>query len=444
MITQDQYPQELIRFLEASPTAFHAAAGCAEILAASGFVPLDERDDWGAADTLGAGAYYVTRNDSSLIAFVLEGGAAACSGLRMAGAHTDSPALKVKPNAVYGAEGYAQLGVEIYGGALLSTWFDRDCSLAGRVVWRDASGRARSHLIDFRRPLAIVPSLAAHLDPDIKKGREINRQTDMAPILSLAEAPDFGALLLRQVARQHGEDTRGAETLDFDLFLYDAQPPDLLGLEEEFICSARLDNLLSCHALAQGLAAGMGRDALIALHDHEEVGSVTAAGARGTFLTDVLRRLFGPARLPRIMSRSLFISADNAHALHPNFAARHENRHAPKMRGGPVIKVNAGQRYATNAVTAALFALLCREAEVPCQKFVMRNDLACGSTIGPLVASALGAPVVDVGVPQLAMHSVRETAAWLDGYYLYKVMRAFFAADDECLSLDADAAWNGD
>lgn len=431
---RDQYPQELIRFLEASPTAFHAVAGCVEILAAYGFVPLDERKDWGAPGTLGAGAYYVTRGDSSLIAFVLEGGAAACSGLRMAGAHTDSPALKVKPNAVYQAEGYAQLGVEIYGGALLASWFDRDCSLAGRVVWRDGAGRIRTSLIDFRRPLAVVPSLAAHLDPEIRKGREINPQTDMAPILSLSESPDFDALLLGQVARQHGEDARGAGLLDFDLFLYDAQPPDLLGLEEEFICSARLDNLLSCHALVQGLVAGMGRDALIALFDHEEVGSVSAAGARGSFLTDVLRRLFGTVRLPRIMARSLFVSTDNAHAVHPNFAARHETRHAPKMRGGPVIKMHAGQRYATNAVTAALFALLCREADVPCQRFVMRNDLSCGSTIGPLAASALGVPVVDVGVPQLAMHSARETAAWLDGYHLFKVMRAFFDADDHMIT----------
>ena len=436
MMTQDQYPRDLISFLEASPTAFHATAGVGDLLAARGFVRLSEREDWGA---LGPGAYYVTRGESSLIAFILPRGAAACRSLRMAGAHTDSPALKLKPRTAHASNGYARLGVEIYGGAQLASWFDRDCSLAGRVLWRDGAGRAKSGLVDFRRPLAVVPSLAAHLDPEAKKGREINPQTDMIPICGLCgpegEAPDFAALLLEQLARQRGEETLGeAEILDFDLFLYDAQPPDLLGLDEEFICSARLDNLLSCHAIVQALAScGRGREALIALFDHEEVGSLSAAGARGSFLPDTLHRLFGP-EVPRIMARSLFVSADNAHALHPNFAAKHDPEHAPKMRGGPVIKMNAGQRYATSAATAALFALLCREAGAPCQRFVMRNDLACGSTIGPTVAAALGAPVVDVGVPQLAMHSVRETAAWLDGLHLLRVLRTFFDADDNMIT----------
>ncbi len=429
MMTPEQYPQELIRFLENSPTAFHATACAGRMLAARGFRRLDEQVDWGE---LHPGSYFVTRNDSSLIAFSLPQGAAACQALRMAGAHTDSPALKVKPRAVHGNSGYVQLGVEIYGGALLAPWFDRDCSLAGRVAWQDADGLLHTGLLDFRRPLVLIPSLAIHLDPEANKQRGINRQTDMVPILGLGEVPDFNALLLEQLERQYGGGAAArGEVLDFDLFLYDVQPPSRLGLQGEFISSARLDNLLSCHALVQALRqVKNGQDAMIVLNDHEEVGSTSAAGAQGSFLQDVLARLFPPERRRQVLARSLLLSVDNAHALHPNFSGRYEPEHAPRMHGGPVIKTNANQRYATSAASAAQFMLLCRAAQVPCQQFVMRNDLACGSTIGPLTAAALGIATVDVGVPQLAMHSVRETAAWQDGFSLLQVLTTFFAARD--------------
>ena len=445
MTVMEQYPHDLIRFLSASPTAFHATAYADSLLANRAFVRLYEQDDWGE---LGPGSYYVVRNDSSLVAFTLANGAAKCRALRMAGAHTDSPGLKVKPNAVHSTSGLVQLGVEIYGGALLGPWFDRDLSLAGRVLWRRSGGQVQAHLLDFCRPLLVVPSLAIHLDPEANKQRSINRQTDLVPILTLdnmghGEAPNFGALLLEQLGKQYGEHVDDAELLDFDLFLYDLQPPALLGLHNEFICSARLDNLLSCHALVQVLCETgqtgqtvqeKGRDILVVLNDHEEVGSASAAGAQGTFVKDVLTRLFAPGQRQRIVSRSLFVSVDNAHALHPNFSGKYEPEHAPRMHGGPVIKMNANQRYASNGVSAAQFMLMCRQAQVPCQKFVMRNDLACGSTIGPLTATALGIATVDVGVPQLAMHSVRETAAWRDGYYLLKALKTFFAADDEQLA----------
>ncbi len=437
MPTQEQYPQELIRFLEDSPTAFHATATASRLLAGRGFKRLYEQDDWG---DVGPGSYYVTRNDSSLIAFHLGKDAKECRALRMAGAHTDSPGFKVKPNALHSASGYAQLGVEVYGGALLAPWFDRDCSLAGRVVWQRPGGQLCTSLVDFRRPLVVIPSLAIHLDPEVNKQRSINRQTDLAPILTLADAPDFRVLLLEQLAAQYGEGCQQAELLDFDLFLYDVQPPSLLGLHNEFICSARLDNLLSCHALVEGISrAGQNQDSMIVLNDHEEVGSASVAGAQGTFLRDVLTRLFAPGQLRRVVAQSFFVSVDNAHALHPNFSSRHEPEHAPRMHGGPVIKMNANQRYASSAVTAAQFMLWCRQAEVPCQKFVMRNDMACGSTIGPLTATALGIATVDVGVAQLAMHSVRECAAWLDGYYLLQVLEAFFGAADDALRISVSS-----
>lgn len=436
MTTQEQYPRELIHFLETSPTAFHAVTSAGHLLTAAGFQRLHEQDDWGE---LGPGSYYVSRNDSTVIAFRLAQGAAACQALRMAGAHTDSPALRVKPNAVHSVSGYVQLGVEIYGGVLLAPWFDRDCSLAGRVVWRSMAGQVQTSLLDFRRPLLTIPSLAIHLDPEVNKQRSINRQTDMVPILALGDAPDFSALLAEQLGRQHGIKAEQAELLGFDLFLYDVQAPSLLGLQQEFICSARLDNLMSCHALVQALCeAEAGQDTLIVLNDHEEVGSTSMAGAQGSFLKDVLTRLFAPGQLQRIVARSLFVSVDNAHALHPNFSNKYEPGHAPAMQGGPVIKINANQRYATSGVTAALLMLLCQEAQVPCQKFVMRNDMACGSTIGPLTAAALGLATVDVGVPQLAMHSVRETAAWLDGYYLLRMLQTFFDAAEARLSVSAD------
>ncbi len=433
MISQEQYPQELIRFLEAAPTAFHTVARAGAMLAAAGFQRLHEEEDWG---DLCPGAYYVCRNDSTLIAFRLTKGAAACRALRMAGAHTDSPALRVKPHAVHTKSGYVQMGVEVYGGALLAPWFDRDCSLAGRVLWRSGTGEVRACLLDFRRPLLMIPSLAIHLDPEANKQRSINRQTDMVPVMALGDAGDaldFSALLLAQLQKQ-GMDCAQAKMLDFDLFLYDTQPPALVGLKEEFICSARLDNLLSCHALVQALCnAGAGQDTLIVLNDHEEVGSTSMAGAQGSFLKDVLARLFQPGQFQRVAASSLFVSVDNAHALHPNFSSKYEPEHAPLMHGGPVIKINASQRYATSGATAALLTLLCKEAQVPCQKFVMRNDMACGSTIGPLTAAALGLATVDIGVPQLAMHSVRETAAWLDGYHLLRLLQVFFLAEDKQL-----------
>ena len=424
-MNQEEYIQDLLRFLADSPTAFHATAEARRLLDSRGFRRLRESEDWGTPEP---GAYYVTRNDSALVAFVLPHGASGCRALRMAGAHTDSPCFRLKPNTLHSTEGHVQLGVEVYGGPLLSTWFDRDCSLAGRVIWLDRAGQLQASLVDFKRPLAVIPSLAAHLDKTANKEHTINRQTDLVPLLALGEAPDFAALLLDKL-RENQEGP--VEILGFDLFLYDAQPPARLGLHGELLCSARLDNLLSCHALVQALSQSADcQDALIVLNDHEEVGSASVAGARGSFLRDVLQRLFSPSQLPRLMTRSLLVSADNAHALHPNFVGKHEPEHQPRMQGGPVIKVNAGQRYATSAATAAQFAFLCRKAGIPCQNFVMRNDMACGSTIGPATASALGVATVDVGVPQLAMHSVRETLAWQDGYSFLQVMRAFFAADE--------------
>ena len=436
MFAEQDYLDDLFAFISRSPTACHAAASGAALLADHGFTRLFETDHWGE---LAAGSYYLLRDDASLIAWTLTGPARAGRPLRLAGAHTDSPALKIKPNPVQLRHDCVQLGVEVYGGALLNPWFDRDLSIAGRVVWQQANGPLQASLIDFRRPVATIPSLAIHLDREANDKRAIDRQTALVPLLlQAAEPPDFHLLLAERLAEEH-PDTDGAEVVDFDLFLYDPQPPARIGLRGEFISGPRLDNLLSCHALLVALSTTDDRrDSLVVLNDHEEVGSLSASGAQGTFLQDVLTRLYPDPILRRqVLAGSLFVSVDNAHAVHPNFTARHDPEHLPRLNGGPVIKLNAAGRYATSGLTAALFRRFCRQAGVPCQQFVMRNDLACGSTIGPLTAAALGVAAVDVGVPQLAMHSIRETAGSLDGLYLLHALAAFLAAPDEAIRCPA-------
>lgn len=432
MQQNSQYLDDLFAFVNASPTAFHAAAAGAALLSDRGFQRLHEADTW---SDLAPGAYFVVRNDSSLIAFTFSNSPSSGQPLRMAGAHTDSPGLKVKPNPLQLRQGCVQLGVEVYGGPLLAPWFDRDLSLAGRVSWRSGQSALQCSLVDFKRPIAVIPSLAIHLDREANSKRSIDKQTDLVPMLmQTAESspPDFKTILQRQLALQHPA-AAGAEILDFELFLYDAQPLALVGLNGEFISGGRLDNLLSCHALLQGLiAAEPRRNCLIVLNDHEEVGSVSAAGAQGAFLSDTLQRLFmEPGLRQQVIAGSLFVSVDNAHAVHPNFVGKHDPEHLPQLNRGPVIKMNANQRYATNALTASLFRQFCQKAEAPCQQFVMRNDLACGSTIGPLTAAGIGVPTVDVGIPQLAMHSIRETAGSADGWHLLRALTTFFSATDE-------------
>ncbi len=428
---QTEYLDDLFAYIDQSPTPFHVVATSSRLLAGNGFQRLNESDSW---EHLDPGSYYVIRNDSSLIAFTLTDSPQSVLSLRMAGAHTDSPGLKVKPNPIQLRHTCLQLGVEVYGGALLAPWFDRDLSLAGRICWCRDTGTLQSSLIDFKRPVATIPSLALHLDRDANTKRTIDKQTDLVPLIMQSSddsPPEFKEILKAQLLQEHPEAT-SAELLDFDLFLYDSQPLCRVGLHGEFITGSRLDNLLSCHVLLQAMInASSRRDSLIVLNDHEEVGSVSTTGAQGPFLKNVLERLFPhPDQRRRVLAHSLFISADNAHAVHPNFTAKHDPDHLPLLNHGPVIKTNANQRYATNSLTAGLFHLFCKKAGVPCQQFVMRNDMACGSTIGPLTAAELGVPTVDIGVPQLAMHSIRETAGHLDGWYLLQAMTTFFAETD--------------
>ena len=423
-MSQDSFNKELIEFLHTSPTPYHAVSTMVAQLEESGFEALDESSSW----SLDAeGKYYVTRNGSSIIAFTMGD---VKNGFRMAGAHTDSPCLKVKPKPEIKKHSYQQLGVEVYGGALLNPWFDRDLSLAGRVQYLTSENKLSSQLINFEKPIAVIPSLAIHLDREANKGRTINPQTDIPPVLFQTdkdEKVDFRELLKQQLIREGHDDCQ--EVMEFDLSFYDTNRPAVIGMREEFIASARLDNLLSCFVGLKALInhKSGSAPALLVCNDHEEVGSQSSTGAQGPFLKTVLERITGYGEpLTQVMNVSMMISTDNAHGIHPNYPEKHDSNHGPILNKGAVIKVNANQRYATSDETSALFRWLCRETDSKVQHFVTRTDMGCGSTIGPITAGELGVRALDIGLPTFGMHSIRELAGTQDAFELSKSLTAFF------------------
>ncbi len=420
-----QFNQGLLDFLTDSPTPWHAVRQMTAILDQAGFTELAERDEWLLASGRG---YYAVRNGSSLVAFLTGETDPVETGIRMVGAHTDSPCLKIKPNPEIRRKGFYQLGVEVYGGALLNPWFDRDLSMAGRVTYEDGVGAVKDALVDFHKAVAFIPSLAIHLNREANSNHSVNAQTDLPPVIMQAPEDDttrFQDLLLEQMKAEDRElDIR--QVLGYELSLYDAQKPAYVGLKDEFIASARLDNLLSCYIGLQALLNTSGaQPALLVCNDHEEVGSMSAEGAQGPFLSSVLDRWCGADKRGRAMARSMMISADNAHGVHPNFADKHDENHGPLLNAGPVIKVNHNQRYATNSRSASLYRHISEQLGLPSQTFVVRSDMGCGSTIGPVTAANLGVTTLDIGVPQLGMHSIRELVGGEDGHTLYRVLVAF-------------------
>ncbi len=409
---------DLLAFLRDAPTPYHAVAEGQRRLDAAGFARLDEAARW---DQLTSGRYQVTTTGTNLFAFVVP---EQRSAFRIIGAHTDSPNLRLKPQPEYVAEGYAQLGVEVYGGVLLNSWLDRDLGLAGRVLVRDDRGALASRLVTFGRPLLRIPQLAIHLDREVNdKGLVLNKQDHLAPVWGMASTSrSLSALLADEL------DVTADRIAGTDLMLYDLTAPTRGGQHGEFVFSARLDNLAMCHAALSALIAAPRPTsiAVVALFDHEEVGSDSAAGAGSAVLPRLLERLV-PDReaFHQACARSTCISADMSHAVHPNYAGRHEPRHKPQLNGGPVIKTNAQQRYATTATTAAMFAELCRAEEVPVQHYAHRTDLPCGSTIGPITSTLLGIATVDVGNPMLSMHSAREMAGSRDPELMTRVLARY-------------------
>ena len=420
------HTDDLLAFLTAAPTPFHAVAEAARRLEQAGFRQLAETAAWDDA----AGGGFAIRG-GALVAWYLPAGTEPDRPFRIVGTHTDSPNLRVKPIADSEAYGWRQVNVEVYGGALYNSWLDRDLGLAGRLALRDGS----LPLVNISRPLLRVPQLAIHLDPGVRDGLTLNPQTHLTPIWGLG--PVVEGDLLRFVAGEHG--LRFEDVLGWDLMAYDTAPPSYLGREGELIAAPRLDNLLSFHAgLAALIDAAQTESAdgpipVLVGSDHEEVGSESATGAAGPFLTDVLERLValrggGVEARARAYAGSVLASADLAHAVHPNYSERHDPEHRPAANGGPALKVNANQHYATDGATRAVWARACAAAGVPNQVFVSRNDMRCGSTIGPITATRLGIATFDVGVPALSMHSIRELCGADDPWRLAAALAAFLAA----------------
>ena len=409
------FNEALLGFLDASPTPYHATANMAGMLENAGYERLDEGQEW----QLERGRkYYVTRNDASIIAFTYPGS----DDYIMVGAHTDSPNLRLKPNPVIEKDGMVQLGVQTYGGLLMKPWFDRDLSIAGRVAYRTEEASIAEALVNFREPVAVIPSLAIHLNPEANKGGEVNPQTELVPIIGAKPGFDFEAWLLDALREEGVEDAE--KILSHDLSLYDTQRAGMVGIEREFIASARLDNLLSCYiALLTACSVDASKPFLMVCSDHEEVGSGSTTGAAGPFLESVLRRLCGSYEaFSRMMHRSLMISCDNAHAVHPNYSDKHDASHAPRINGGVVVKINANQRYASSTRSISRFVHAAEQAGKQLQEFVTRADMGCGSTIGPITATRLGIETIDVGLPTFAMHSIREHAGSDDAYDLYEIL----------------------
>ncbi len=400
--------RDLLRFIDASPSPHHAVAEAARRLTERGSVEIDHRDP------LPRGGRHHLRHGGTLVAWVAPPDVGPHTAFHLVGAHTDSPGLRIKPRPGADTMGLRRLGVEVYGGALLNSWLDRDLGIAGRVTVRTAGG-TDGRLVRLDDEPLRIPQLAIHLDREVnERGLVLNRQQHLVPLWGhIGDEPTEDVLRTRLAV---AADVAPRDVLAWDLVLHPIEEGRLVGIDEAFVSTARIDNLLSCHAATAAVAAAPVRAERIAvtvLFDHEEVGSASDRGADGAFLAGILERIWlaadgDRAGFIRALHAGRCISADGAHATHPNYPDRHEPSHRIGLNGGVVLKQNANQRYATDDATAAVVLEACERLGLPVQWFVTRSDLACGSTIGPLTAAALGIPTVDVGAPQLAMHSARE------------------------------------
>ncbi len=433
MSDTNRFARDLIDFIDASPTAFHAAAAAAARLGKAGFERLAEGDAWRLQK---GGRYFLVRNDSALLAFIVGRNDPAAAGFRVVGTHTDTPGFRVKPAPEITAEdSYLKLNTEVYGGPILSTWLDRPLSLAGRVALAGPDPlQPKIALVDFRRPVAIIPNLAIHLNRDVNEGVKLNKQVDLLPLLGQTSGRfEKKGFFLSLVAKELK--VKPAAILDYDLFLYEPGPGTFVGLNQEFLTAPRLDNLASTHAgLAALVAAGPGKaTTVLAAFDNEEVGSSTKQGAGSPLLATLLERIvtaLGGNREAyfRAVSRSFLVSADGAHAVHPNKGEKSDPTNRPLLNRGPAIKVAASQSYTTDAPSAAVLESVCRAAKIPLQRFLNRSDERGGSTIGPISSAHLDTRAVDVGIPMLAMHSSRELTGARDPEYLMQALREFYRA----------------
>ncbi|MEU9043114.1 MULTISPECIES: M18 family aminopeptidase [unclassified Kitasatospora] len=419
------HSDDLIAFLGTSPSPYHAVASAAERLEKAGFRQVAETDAWDGA----AGGRYLIRG-GALIAWYLPEGTGPETPFRIVGTHTDSPNLRVKPLPDTGSAGWRQVAVEIYGGVPLNTWLDRDLGISGRLALKDGTAR----LVQLDEPLLRVPQLAIHLDRQVNEGMKLDKQRHLTPIWGLGPV-DEGSLI-SYVAERAG--LAAADVVGWDLMTHDVQPASYLGRDRELLAGPRLDNLLSVHAATAALAAVATADGaaelpyipVMAAFDHEETGSESDTGAQSPLLGNVLDRTIHarggtPEDRVRALAGTVCLSSDMGHAVHPNYSERHEPGHHPMPNGGPILKVNVNNRYATDGVGRAVFAAACEKAGVPWQTFVSNNAMPCGTTIGPITAARLGIKTVDCGIAALSMHSARELCGAEDPYLLASAIKAF-------------------
>jgi aspartyl aminopeptidase len=435
-MTSQKQIKYLLNFIDSSPSPWHVVNAVEDLLKPMYFTKLDETTKWQLQP---GGRYYVVRDDSSVILFVLGNKPLLETGFKLVGAHTDSPGLRVRPNATNNKGGLLRLNVEIYGGPILVTFTDRDLSLAGRICFKNDQDKIESKLIRFDNPLLRLPNLAIHMNRTVNEdGLKLHKQNELPLILSsLAEQQLPRDYFLSLLHKQSGIDP--IRILSWDLAVYDTQKGSVWGAEDEFYSDSQLDNLASCHAALLALldtaVFNNSENTLVcAFFDHEEIGSESKQGADGSFLADVLQRIAlagqtDPQDFSRIMAKSFLISTDMAHAFHPNFPNAYDDDHKVMVNKGPAIKVNANHRYSSESLSEAMFINWCNQADVPYQSYSHRCDLACGSTIGPITSAKLGVRSVDVGNPMWAMHSIRESAGVFDHGYLVRVLKTFFLSE---------------
>ncbi len=424
-----EFNRDFFSFLSNSPTSFHASLNIKNTLLENGFIELSERKRWELEPGHG---YFVTRDSGSIISFTIGDSEPLTNGFRLLGGHTDSPCLQLKPSPSKNVNNNISVGVEVYGGPLLATWFDRDLSLAGRVYVKTAGDDILELLTDFSDPVLTIPSLAIHLDREANKNRSINAHKDIPPLLGryLGDTSfDFNRTLKQQLHSQY-PGVEIEEILSFDIFCYDTQKPSFTGINKEFISAGRIDNLLSCFVALKAIEnVGFSNNTMLLCYNHEENGSTSISGAQSSFVEAVFDRLLLTNEDKRIcFANSFHVSMDNAHATHPNATEKSDSQHQIEMNKGIVLKINANQSYASNAYSSSIFKVLCQQAGVDIQEFVMRSDMISGSTIGSMTAAKLGIQTVDVGAPTLGMHSIREITGSNDVYDLYRVAKEFLTS----------------
>ena len=423
---------ELINFLYNSPTAYHAASSVKDMLDNDGFTELFEKDSW----SLEKGKkYYLVKNDSAVIAFKVGNGDIEKDGFRIIGSHTDAPGFKIKPNAEMKSEDhYVRLNTEVYGGPILYTWFDRPLGVAGRVILKGKSPlKPEVRLVNVNKPVLIIPSLAIHMNRSVNDGYAFNKQKDTLPLVGFVnEKLEKEGYLISLLTKELGVNKE--DILDFDLFLYEYEKGCIMGINDEFISSGKLDDQWMVFAGVKALMNSTDIDStkVMICIDNEEIGSLTAQGAQSNFIRRTLERISialskNTEEFFRALSNSLMISADLAHAVHPNLPEKHDPSNRPVLGNGPVLKIAASGSYSTEGVAAGVFESVCKEANVPMQKFVNRSDVRGGTTIGPMSAADLCIPVVDMGAPILGMHSVRELATVKDNFYTIEAFTKFFS-----------------